>query len=142
MSEFHELSDAEIWAQVDAAWLLEQFRRNEISEERERKATIHGHEIGIGVNWERLADAFRHAAAQYAAYLDAVIRATQDYKVGMTASEAMQLEGWLSTLEPGPRRDRSRQAHGWTLRTAFHDQARATRNTRPCQRRHQVQHRD
>lgn len=40
--EFLELTDAELWAEVDAAWLLEQFRRSEISEERERKWALSG----------------------------------------------------------------------------------------------------
>lgn len=38
--ELWELDDADIWAQVDYAWIMETFARNEISEARERRQAI------------------------------------------------------------------------------------------------------
>lgn len=38
--ELWERADAEIWAEVDAVWVLEQFRRSEVSEARARERAL------------------------------------------------------------------------------------------------------
>lgn len=38
--EFWELDEAALWGEVDAAWLLEQFRRNEVREARAHRQAL------------------------------------------------------------------------------------------------------
>lgn len=137
MPEFWELSDEEIWSLIDGDWLMRQFRRSEESEGRERKQIIQSHG-NHGMGWNAIAEAFRQAAINMAAYLEEVGRQFHQLNIGITQRELQAMIDELT--DPPPRCARS-QSQQHTIRTAFQRQTKLTRNTRPQLRPHRTQHR-
>lgn len=136
MTDFHELSDSELWAQVDAAWLLEQFRRSEIREERQRQQVMHS-PSRQATFVEAL---FRYFSAAHQELQGLCFGITdQEYAVMLQQGQACACAA--PDPAPKPLRAHAPNPHGWTLRPALRDRPRSARCTRPPPRRHQVQHR-
>lgn len=88
--ELWELTDAEIWGQVDHAWIMETFRRNELSEARQRREAIAQR---LALDWDPL-------LARYAA---AVVRFAQQINAFNDSFPCLSAP---ASAQPRPKRDR------------------------------------
>lgn len=116
--EFWELTDAEIWAEVDATWLLEQFRRSEVAERRERararEFTRWGMTMGeLRFCYQQLVEAVvRNYAACMAAAVDSFPQAPNrpSKPKRRRCRHAFALRIWHAHVSPAPRQIRSRNS--------------------------------
>lgn len=131
--EFWELADTELWAEVDAAWLLEQFRRSEISEEREQERAREFSRWGMSL------DSLIHVF--YQGLVEAI---TDGFVRGITATE---LNGFVEQLsqEPEPElpaRPPAPTPRAWYAQLPLNSRALRDHNTKlPRPRLRRSQHR-